>query len=518
MQPQPTPTYKLQTAALNLGVLWRAGLIAVLLFLALYNLTSYPTTWYDEGSHLHVPKTLVRLGTYADLSSEGLRYYGPTIGVGPTVLLPIAGSFMLFGIGLLQARLVIVLYLLGTIIVFYRLAKVMDGSKLAWVACALLVTSRGVGLFEYGREVLGEVPALFFIISGLFLWFGAWEGASWRRLVAVGILLGLAVVTKTQFFIFLAPALALGWLANLIYYRLTPQRVFIIPGLLVGALFAIWQVYVVVFLGPGTVSDNLALYRAATASAATVFSPDLMRRSVEQLLGLSVYLGWLIPALVYGLILSLPKQRNSQWWGMLFIMAAVNLAWYVFASVSWIRYAFPALAICSLFVARLFQDLTGGYRFDFAALRRGLQGIQQQGLSLAMLALLAVMVIVPLGQTAKDIVKPPFNAPLAMAEYMNAHVPQDALVETWEPEMGFLTNHTYHFPPQKYLYQAVEYIWLGKTPPSQDYHYVETDSPEYVLLGPFAQWVGLYPPNVLAEHYNVVTTIGGYELYQLKTP
>src|SRR5690349_4112519 len=89
--------------------------IILLLFLALYNLPRYPLTWFDEGSHLHVPKTLVTRGVYADISSDGYRYFGPTVGVGPTVMLPIAASFLVFGIGLLQARLVISLYLLATV-------------------------------------------------------------------------------------------------------------------------------------------------------------------------------------------------------------------------------------------------------------------------------------------------------------------------------------------------------------------------------------------------------------------
>ena len=41
------------------------ALVAVL-FLALYNLSDYPLTWFDEGSHLHVPKALVKFGVYAD--------------------------------------------------------------------------------------------------------------------------------------------------------------------------------------------------------------------------------------------------------------------------------------------------------------------------------------------------------------------------------------------------------------------------------------------------------------------
>src|SRR5262245_37806772 len=86
---------------------WPLALIAVALFLALVNLPYAPRTWFDEGSHLHVPKTIVQRGVYADISSEGYRYHGPTIGIGPTIMLPVALVFKLAGVGLIQGRLVI---------------------------------------------------------------------------------------------------------------------------------------------------------------------------------------------------------------------------------------------------------------------------------------------------------------------------------------------------------------------------------------------------------------------------
>jgi 4-amino-4-deoxy-L-arabinose transferase-like glycosyltransferase len=224
----------------------------VLAFLAVYHLGDYPQTWFDEGSHLHVPKTLVRFGVYADYSSDGFRYYGPTVGIGPTIMLPIAAAFRLFGIGLLQARLIMVLYLLAAIYVFYRLARQLGGSRLAWVATALLVTSRGVSLLEYGRQVLGEVPGFFFLIAGFGLWFAGWEKATWRRLGVVGLLLGSAVITKNQYLLILAPTLGLAWLANMLYYRTVPQRVFIVPGLVAGICFVLWQIYMTLYLGPAT--------------------------------------------------------------------------------------------------------------------------------------------------------------------------------------------------------------------------------------------------------------------------
>ncbi|MCG8352470.1 MAG: glycosyl transferase, partial [Chloroflexales bacterium] len=139
IKPRATQPLFVQTHAL--GSRWEqaalAGLIMLALLLAFVNLPYAPRTWFDEGSHLHVPKTLVQHGVYADISSEGFRYFGPTIGVGPTVMLPIAAAFKFTGVGLLQGRLVIVAYLLLALGVFYLLARRLYGAWVALLALAL---------------------------------------------------------------------------------------------------------------------------------------------------------------------------------------------------------------------------------------------------------------------------------------------------------------------------------------------------------------------------------------------
>jgi 4-amino-4-deoxy-L-arabinose transferase-like glycosyltransferase len=495
-----------------------AGSVAVILFFSVYNLASFPLTWFDEGSHLHVPKAVIRLGAYADYSSDGFRYFGPTIGVGPTVLLPVAAAFRAFGIGLLQARLVMVLYLLAAIVAFYRLARVLGGRRLAWVATALFVTSRGVSLFEYGRQVLGEVPGFFFLAAGLALWLATWERSSWRRLALVGLLLGLSVVTKNQYLLVIAPAIGLAWLANLLYYRLAPQRVFVVPGVMAVGAYGLWQLFTLVYLGPANTLTNLALFRDATAGAALVFSPDLVRLSLQDLLSFKVYLGLLFAVLVYGLSRVLPRERDAQRWGLLFIMIVVNLLWYIVASISWERYAFPALALSALFVARLFSDVTGGLHLDLAALRESLRRndalLPDRALRAAILASLLGIIAVPLIQTGSQIISPPFNAPAAMAAYLTRSVPANAVVETWEPEMGFLTDLNFHYPPSGLLNKAVAYIWLNGAPVAQFYDFERPAAPDYVLVGTFGRWVAAYPLQKLEQDYHLVASIGDYDLYQ----
>jgi 4-amino-4-deoxy-L-arabinose transferase-like glycosyltransferase len=499
-------------------LLRRVGTVAaavLLVVLAFLNLSDYPTTWFDEGSHLHVPQTLVRHGEYADYSSDGFRHFGPTLGVGPTVLLPIAAVYKVFGIGLLQARVVMALYLLLGLYLAYRMGRYMGGPRLAVVALAFLISSPTLGLLETGRQVLGEVPALCFLLGGLLVWFSAWDGR-WSRLTLAGVLLGLAAVTKYQNLVMLAPAMLLTLAANEFYYRGAPRRVFLWPGILVAALFAVWQAILVVYLGPQTAGENLVALREATQGAAAAFSPDAMRRAAGYLLSFSTYGGVLLLAIPYGAFCVAPRTRAAQQWSVLLLLVVVNLSWYVVASIGWPRYAFGGLAISSLFVARFFLDLLaqlGGPAAEDAD--REAQGGKRAVRLRAVVAVWAFLVAAPpFLSVIRPIIRPPENTPAAMAAFLDRELPTTTLIETWEPEMGALTAHNYHYPPARLLAVAVRHIWLGGASPYEQYKALEVDRPPYVLVGEFGRWVDVYRQDVLDRDYTLVTTIGAYQLYR----
>jgi len=493
---------------------------AILLFLALYRLTDYPLTWFDEGSHLHVPKALVKYGVYADYSSEGFRYYGPTNGLGPTVLLPIAGVFRWLGVGLLQARLVMAVYLLVGLFLFYRLTATLGGERLAWLAMLLLLASRGISILEYGRQVLGEVPALVFLLGGLLVWWQSWEKPSWAKLTLAGGLLGLSVVTKSQVLLFLGPALALAWLGNLLYYRLLPQRVFLLPGLIVAGLFAAWQAFLLFGLDPQASFGNLALLRETSGSAAFVFSMELVRRSLGELISVRGYFGLLGVGMLYGVSLILPRRVEAQKWGILWMMAAFNLLWYVLASISWLRYAFVGLTLACIFTARFLDDLTREFQPRLGELWRAFrEGRPVPGAVAAQGALALAVAGLTLGSLAlnvRQVLAPVENAPMQMAAYLNQHVPLDVVIETYEPEMGFLTDHRYHYPPHSYLNKTIQFTWLGGSSPGEGYDFIQKEKPGYILVGKFASWVQFYSLTEIEARYDLVTTIGPYRLYQIR--
>ena len=300
-------------------------------------------------------------------------------------------------------------------------------------------------------------------------------------------------------------------------------------------IFGAWQLFTLVYLGPATIGENLASLREFTAGAAAVFSLDLMQRSLGELFSAKSFLWTLFPALAYSAWWLLrpnltqqgetatsiaprpsplaPAEKRQQL-AILYLLVVINLLWYVVASVSWLRYAFVGLAFSTFFVALTFRDLTANFSVTrlWAAARSGRRLAGYGGL--ALLLLLAVMIVAPGARLSWWIATAPPDDSAQMAQVMNAAVPLDALVETWEPQMGFMTDHRYHYPPQLLLNRTVRQVWMGETPVSELYDFTELD-PEYVLIGEFARWVDVYPVERLqASGYELVETLGQYELYR----
>lgn len=474
---------------------WLAALglfgLAALAFLALHNLTAYPVIWFDEGAHLLLPKNLVRVGEYRG-------YAGPTVGVGPTVMLPIAAAFYAFGVGLLQARLVMVGFLFAAVFAHYRLARRLGGWRLALLATVLLASARGVSLFEYGRQVLGEVPAYAFLAGGLSVWFGAWERGGWRRLGLAGVLLGLAVVTKPQFAIALVPGLAVAWLVAL---RRLPLRLLVLPGFAAALACAAWGAFLLFGLHSTPPQEFVGAVRVLADSSALISSPERCLQALRTTFGPRMYLGLLVPALVYAVVCARRGGRNEAEWVVITAIVLANLTWFVLASVGWPRYAFVAAALGGLWVARSFEDGAAWLRARAAG----------RALRTAPFLLLGAVIVVPMVRPVRDVISPPPDASLAMAAYLDAHVPRDALIETWEPEMAFRTDHRYHLPLPRLQAAVVNHMWLGGPPVRHEYDALAQNA-DYILIGDYGHLSGAYPSKRLQRRYETVTWVARYHL------
>jgi hypothetical protein len=102
--------------------------------------------------------------------------------------------------------------------------------------------------------------------------------------------------------------------------------------------------------------------------------------------------------------------------------------------------------------------------------------------------------------------------PQRFAAVLDASVPAGAVVDAWEPELSFLSNAALQYPPPGSLDKTVRARWLGQT----TQHDFSSDlKGEYLVVGPFARWVGAYATALNSGRYSLVNRVGAYELYRL---
>ena len=107
------------------------------------------------------------------------------------------------------------------------------------------------------------------------------------------------------------------------------------------------------------------------------------------------------------------------------------------------------------------------------------------------------------------------DTPQQIATYIVDHLPQGSEIETYDPEVCFLSGYDCHFPPTGTINAAIKYVWYGAPPPSHYYDFREHGAP-YLLIGDFGRWVHVYDPEIVERDYDLVTSVGSYELYQVR--
>lgn len=500
---------------------WRTiagiGLLLILFGVVfLYRLDQVPAPWHDEATYLQVAENYAENGVYASFSSEGDRYTGPIISIGPTVILPIALVYRLFGVSIIGARLVMAAYALLALLMLYGLTAALGDRRLALLAVLLAVFSYGLNLPYYARNVTGEVPALCFTFGALWLWLQRGK----RRLstlVAVGVLFGLGCITKNQFALVICPGLLAAWLLELGWYRRRGSLHFVIPGAITGLVFAAWTVYVLYLHDAGVrdVAVDLASLGEAAANGFLILDPSVFGSNLWYLMGGWHFSGIFLVVLLFGFILGLRRDEAGQRWGTLTAFALIGLAMFT-TSIGWERFAVPALALAVPLFARLVFELTRDWHTDWRALVSRLRHASPSTADMAALAgivLLAGTVIPAAFREAYHVIKRANDAPYRVADYIEEEIPPDALIETWEMELSVLTDHTFHHPPQIVEAYAIEQWHFAGPPASSRYAFQDVVNPDYVIVGDFGKWSTLYPPEHLTG-YTLIQTIGEYDIYQ----
>ncbi|MBI1276585.1 MAG: hypothetical protein GC179_00515 [Anaerolineaceae bacterium] len=489
--------------------------IVVTLFLMLYHLSDFPVDWYDEGSHLHVAKNFALNGVYADSSSEGYRPFGPAVGVGPTVMLPIAALFRFVQVSIPLARLLIAVYSLLTLLLIYIITLRMASWPYALLAVVLVLTTSSIRYLYYSRTVVGEAPGMFFFLLGLALWLHP-RGRSIPALLAVGILIGLGAITKNQYAFFMLPGLLVCWIADLVWYKQRGWRYFVIPGLISGLIFGAWLYISIIKLGQGSdFAENLATLRTASMGALIVMDKDSLPRVAEVLTSTKLFGALFIPALIYAIVTSLPKDEQGQNRGIIAIFVLVSTLLYA-VSLGWDRYAFGPVVLIVFFVVLFVRDLVSLIKIDLSGFWKSTND-HKMSTSLVIGALLVswivIAVIIPFYKRFNDVLTSDNTASYEAAEWIEGNIPKSAVIETWEQSMSVLTDNTFHYPPQLILAYSVAEQWQNGEQANKFYDFRDYVDPDYVLVGPIGVYTHLYPDDHLTD-YELIKTIGAYQIYR----
>jgi len=207
-------------------------------FLSSYCLKTSPAFWFDEGIFYQVVNNLAVNGQLGLPLSPTTSSDLSLISMGYPIFLPAVLAFKIFGSGVIVIRMVAIAFLLGFFIVAFFLAKKLYGLRVALATMLLLVTFSP--LYGNGKSFLGEVPGLFFFLTGLFI-LTILEQSKIKRIYLAflgGIFFGFAVSAK-PIFILILPALAAGLAVQWRNFLASRQDRRITIALLVGLGFAV---------------------------------------------------------------------------------------------------------------------------------------------------------------------------------------------------------------------------------------------------------------------------------------
>jgi 4-amino-4-deoxy-L-arabinose transferase-like glycosyltransferase len=495
--------------------------------LAFHNLEYGPRPRHDAGAVMTLARTLAEDGVYAGRNSDGYQTFGAVQSVGPTVVIPMALSFKLFGVGLVQARLVMAVYLLLTLAVFFQVGREMFETGVALLAVALLLGSQSAQYLFYGRQVLGEVPALGFLLGGWLAWSrGMRTGQHWLYPIA-GLLIGAAIVTKSQYLIIGFGTLTVLSVLELLYFRQGHFKTLVVVALVTLACVGAWSVCQMLYFGVDTFLENAAKMRQLAASTAG-FDRHTTLEALKFILGPGsgyFYYFWGFTALIYIGVLSIRRTRDGLVLAFLLIASVLGLSYFLFWAIPWTGYVVLPAALAALFVSRLWHDIFSYFTISWHGLWTELRQSRLAGNSLALVALitLAMLICVPLLNQVRLHVLSHDIGPYQVATFLQERVEKDLVIETWERELGVFTDHRYHFPDQSLYGPALRALWRGGP---RDYalgeDYFLENWPSYVVIGGHAKWTGVYDTEFIAENGYLVATFGEglweYDIYRLRPP
>lgn len=500
------------------------SLLLVVVLSGLINLNRVPPVWWDEGWTLNVARNWVEFGHYGQFLN-GVPM-GSGLAASFPVVVPVALSFRLFGVGAWQGRLPSVLFTFGSLALIYFLAKRLYNRTVAWGSLFVVLLMGAVDsshALVLGRTAMGEMPALFYLLSGYALLVMALESSVWWILPA-SLIWGIAVHSKAQVLPFWAASLLLPLALSLLKRSWRPA-VLLAIGLAASWIFSreIARLFAMLVLDPTVPGERLQGIVEATA---------LVTNWPNRVSALYTALTYGLPTLL-GLCFAAWRSYQSLRQGnpgepgeigrwVLLSGAGSWFGWYTLLSVGFTRYLFPPVFLGSIFTSAFLYEITWHFNLG-ETLRKANASFFRQRSRETFGALLAVLLVVfSVSVTLKVLVgmasltMPPLEQ---VDEYLNTSTPPGALIESYESELFFLLDRPYHYPPDQVNVQNISRMFLDQAEPF-DYDPMSAN-PDYLVVGPYARWTHVYDGALASGNFRLVRAFpdaSGYEVYARTNP
>ncbi|MFQ5615173.1 MAG: ArnT family glycosyltransferase [Anaerolineales bacterium] len=533
------------------------ALIIVVLMFSFINLEGVPPLWWDEGWTLSVARNWVESGHYGLLRNGAPRLAGLS-GHFPIVV-SVALSFRLFGVGIWQGRLPGVLHTLAAFLLIFHLARRLYGRPVAFGAIAMLLflsASDQLHPILAGRQVLGETHAMAYLLAGYIFLLAALDRSGWF-IVPAALMWAIALQTKAQIrpFWLLSILLPMGVALYKRHGRAAALSGIGLSGSLVGSWGISW-------LHQAMVGGQFLAEPIEGLYFVTAFVPNLSVRLIALRIAIAygapvlLGVGWAAWEVFRTLKKSFLATRHpgkmkpkiGGWVGctphptpnfrdFLAFVSGVEivklaflglvgswLAWYLFFAMFWVRYLFPVLFMGSIFAAAFIYRATE--RFDLLAVarkfsgairawRRGRPRVRDLIIGTGRLILVSWM-MVAFFYTATVFylvyIVFPQGSVVDVTDYLNANTDPDALIETYESELFFLLDRRYHYPPDQLHVQLIQHQYLDPSTPV-DYDPLVSD-PDYLVTGAFSSQFGLYDKTLAANEFRLIAGFPGYQIYE----
>ena len=485
---------------------WGALLLGAVIFWAsFYNLANYPYLWWDEAIFSETAANVVQHGRYAFTvqSPDQLSDLDFRISAGPSIILPVALSYRLLGVGLVQGRLVAGFFLVFAFLALFLCSRRLFGPAAALLA--VLLALLGTDVIHWGRSVLGDVPA-----QGLFL-FGTWliirslEEDSPAALFLGGLFLGLAFDAKEFYgMAFLPPMAALVWRDWGAWRLWTRKLVLYVLGVSVPLLS--YLAFKAVILG-GLIPAVLHFLEQKALLRHEFFTPFTIGRvyveSFRYLLTNPLFLAGLLGCFWLWRTGRLTLGRTL-WLANFFLWTLVY-----FTAIFWYRFALPALFLATPLAAFLICRV-------LACLTKGLAPRPLKLVTAGLLAALFMGVFPVTGlECLRDVPRYHGNPPSRLVDYLRQRVPSRSLIETPEYELAFLDDeHPIHLMPAFYIIESGDQGVKLLNPRRYPYNFNKVRA-DVLILGYFGKsiFAQIYPPALVNKYWRKVAQLDCYDIY-----